>query len=70
MRLVSRASASSRIVEFFGRSCESVAGVGEDHVNAAEFGERAPDHCANLLGVGDIQPHRPDLFAEAVRELD
>lgn len=58
------------VAEFFRRSCESVAGVGEDHVDAAEFGERALDHGADLVGVGDIQPRRPDLFAEAICELD
>jgi len=58
------------VVEFFHRPDQSVAGVGEDHIDAAEFGERTIDHCPDLAGVGDIEHRRPHLVAEAVQELD
>jgi hypothetical protein len=55
--------------EFFHRSEQPVAGVGEDHVDTAQLGEGALDHCVDLVGVGDVQPRQPDLLAEAVRKL-
>ena len=41
--------------EFFGGAEQAVAGVADDHVDAAELGERVVDDVADGDGVGDVE---------------
>jgi hypothetical protein len=41
--------------EFLGQADEAVTGVGDDHVDTAQLGERGVDDLAQACGVGDVE---------------
>jgi hypothetical protein len=54
--------------DLLGRAEHAEPGVGDDHIDPVEGGERLADHAADRGGIGHVQGRRPQAVAVLGRE--